>query len=133
MSAVSSIFSPASRQISTSRVASATSLDPQALKNSFPPPNVPVPKLRTGTFNPEPPNCRYSIFIPEFELAPELDAALPAPSRIKSIPATTTSRSARLLRSRFRMPTPSAFCLAEVRHLLEPVAEHPTPDRCRHR
>src|SRR5579864_1931757 len=90
MSAVSSMFSPASRQISTSRVASATSLDPQALKNSFPPPNVPVPKLRTGTFNPEPPNCRYSIFIPEFELAPEVDAPPPAPSRIKSIPATPT-------------------------------------------
>ena len=39
---------PASRQMSTSRVASATSLAPQALKNSLPPPNVPVPKLRTG-------------------------------------------------------------------------------------
>ena len=91
------MFSPASRQISTSRVASATSLAPQALKNSFPPPNVPVPKLNTGTFNPEPPNCRYSIFIPEFELAPEpapeLDAPPPAPSRIKSIPATPTPQN----------------------------------------
>ena len=52
---------PASRQMSTSRVASATSLAPQALKNSLPPPNVPVPKLNTGTLNPEPPSCRYSI------------------------------------------------------------------------
>ena len=48
-------------QISTSRVASATSLAPHALKNSFAPPNVPVPKLNTGTFNPELPNVRYSM------------------------------------------------------------------------
>ena len=57
------MFRPASRQISTSRVASATSLDPQALKNSLPPPNVPVPKLKTGTLKPEFPSCRYSIAI----------------------------------------------------------------------
>jgi|SRR5580704_22928 hypothetical protein len=32
---------------------SATSLLPQALKNSVPPPKVPAPKLRTGTWRPE--------------------------------------------------------------------------------
>jgi hypothetical protein len=47
--------------MSTSRVASATSVAPQALKNSFPPPNVPVPRLRTGTLNPEPPSCLNSM------------------------------------------------------------------------
>jgi hypothetical protein len=26
----------------------------------LPPPNVPVPKLSTGTFNPEPPSCLNS-------------------------------------------------------------------------
>src|SRR5271165_6703899 len=34
---------------------------PHALKNSFPPPNVPVPKVRTGTLKPEPPKNLYSI------------------------------------------------------------------------
>src|SRR4051794_25732659 len=47
--------------MSTSRVASATSLAPHALKNSLPPPKVPVPKLSTGTLNPDPPSCRYSM------------------------------------------------------------------------
>src|SRR5271168_4374601 len=61
MSAVSNRLTPASRQISTSRVASATSLAPHALKNSLPPPKVPVPKLNTGTLRPEPPRIRYSI------------------------------------------------------------------------
>ena len=37
---------PASRQTSTSLVASSTPLSPQARKNSLPPPNVPAPKLR---------------------------------------------------------------------------------------
>src|SRR5215467_2023112 len=60
-SAVSKRFTPASRQMSTSRVASATSELPQALKNSLPPPNVPVPKERTGTSKPDEPNCLYSI------------------------------------------------------------------------
>src|SRR5258708_377028 len=60
-SAESNIVSPASRQMSTSRVASATSLAPQDLKNSLPPPNVPVPRLNAGTLNPEPPSCLYSI------------------------------------------------------------------------
>ena len=58
------MVSPASRQMSTSRVASATSLAPQALKNSLPPPNVPVPRLSTGTLKPEPPSCRYSMRMP---------------------------------------------------------------------
>src|SRR5580698_8565348 len=52
---------PASMQMSTRRVASATSVAPQALKNSFPPPNVPVPKLSTGTFKPDRPSVRNSI------------------------------------------------------------------------
>src|SRR5271154_6028254 len=61
MSAESNMVRPASRQISTSRVASATSLAPHALKNSLPPPKVPVPRLSTGTLKPEPPSCLYSI------------------------------------------------------------------------
>jgi hypothetical protein len=52
---------PASRHTSTKRVAPATSLAPQALKNSVPPPNVPVPKQSTGTLNPDRPGCRDSI------------------------------------------------------------------------
>src|SRR5262250_390871 len=60
-SAVSKRFTPASRQMSTSRVASATSELPHALKNSLPPPNVPVPKERTGTSKPDEPNCLYSM------------------------------------------------------------------------
>src|SRR3954451_14839650 len=54
---------PASRQMSISRVASATSLLPQALNSSPWPPKVPVPKVRTGTLSPEPPSCRYSILV----------------------------------------------------------------------
>src|SRR5258705_13794254 len=61
MSAESNIVRPASRQISTSRVASATSLAPHALKNSLPQPKVPVPRLNAGTLKPEPPSCLYSI------------------------------------------------------------------------
>src|SRR5215470_7827145 len=52
---------PASRQTSTRRVASATSLAPHALKNSLPPPKVPVPRLSTGTLKPDPPSRLYSI------------------------------------------------------------------------
>ncbi len=52
---------PASRQMSTSRVASATSLAPQALKNSLAPPNVPVPRLSTGTIRPERPSRLKSM------------------------------------------------------------------------
>src|SRR5580700_6552409 len=54
---------PASRQISTKCVASLTSVEPQALKNSFFPPNVPVPNVRTGTLKPDPPSNRYSIVV----------------------------------------------------------------------
>ena len=61
MSAESNMFTPASRQMSTSRVASATSVAPHALKNSLLPPKVPVPRLSTGTLNPDPPSYRYSI------------------------------------------------------------------------
>jgi hypothetical protein len=41
------------KAVSTRRVASWTSVLPQAEKNSPLPPKVPQPKLRTGTFNPE--------------------------------------------------------------------------------
>src|ERR1039457_1397380 len=60
MSAVSNILIPASRQISTRRRASAASLAPQAWKNSPFPPNVPAPKLRTGTLKPDAPSLRNS-------------------------------------------------------------------------
>src|SRR4051794_28071414 len=61
MSAESKRLSPASRQMSTMRVASATSLLPQPAKNSPLPPKVPVPKLSAGTFKPEPPSDLYSM------------------------------------------------------------------------
>src|ERR1700761_3253298 len=51
---------PASRQMSTRREASATSELPQALKTSFPPSKVAVPKLRIGTVKPDRPRRRYS-------------------------------------------------------------------------
>src|ERR1700722_17444364 len=60
MSAVSNKLTPASRQISTSRVASATFEEPQALKNWPSPPKVPAPKLRIGTLRPDPPSCLNS-------------------------------------------------------------------------
>jgi hypothetical protein len=41
------------------RVASATSLLPQALKNSVAPPKVPAPQLRTGTRRPEWPSSEF--------------------------------------------------------------------------
>src|ERR1700719_2072203 len=55
------MVNPASRQMSTNLVASSAPLVPNALKNSFPPPNVPVPKVRTGTLKPEPPKNLYSM------------------------------------------------------------------------
>ena len=61
MSAESNMLTPASRQMSTRRVASLTSVLPHSLKNSVLPPKVPVPKVRTGTFSPEPPRDRYSM------------------------------------------------------------------------
>src|SRR5258707_1145843 len=61
MSDVSNILRPASRQTSMRRVAPTTSLEPQALKNSLPPPNVAVPRLNTGTMSPDPPSCLISI------------------------------------------------------------------------
>lgn len=60
-SAESNIVTPASRQMSTSRVASLTSLAPQAPKNSPLPPNVPVPNVSAGTLKPELPSLRYSM------------------------------------------------------------------------
>src|SRR5215217_1663238 len=61
MSAESNIVSPASRQTSTRRVASLTSLVPNPLKTGLFPPNVPVPKVSTGTLRPDRPRVRYSI------------------------------------------------------------------------
>src|SRR5277367_657342 len=61
MSAVSNRLTPLSMQISISFFASSTPVSPQARKNSLPPPKVPAPKLRTGTFRPEWPSCLYSI------------------------------------------------------------------------
>jgi hypothetical protein len=58
--AVSKKLSPASMQRFTILAASSTWVFPQALKKSPPPPNVPVPKLKTGTFNPDPP--KLSMF-----------------------------------------------------------------------
>src|ERR1700682_1337760 len=55
------MFMPASSEMSTSRVAAAISVDPHALKKSPAPPNVPVPKLSTGTRKPEAPSVRYSM------------------------------------------------------------------------
>src|SRR5580698_3214064 len=52
---------PASKQMSMRRRASATSVAPQALKNSPLPPNVPVPKLSADTLRPEPPRSLYSM------------------------------------------------------------------------
>src|SRR5215468_8959639 len=52
---------PASRQMSMRRVAPWASVSPQARKKSLPPPNVPVPRLNTGTLNPDPPSCLNSI------------------------------------------------------------------------
>ena len=40
---------------------SATSVAPQALKNSLPPPKVPVPNVNAGTFRPDAPSCLYSM------------------------------------------------------------------------
>src|ERR1700693_3267455 len=54
---------PASRQISTRRRASTASLTPQAWKNSPFPPNVPAPKLRTGTLKPDAPSLRNSTLL----------------------------------------------------------------------
>jgi hypothetical protein len=51
-------------QMSIKRLAPSASVVPHALKKSLPPPKVPVPKLSTGTLNPDPPNCRYSIVNP---------------------------------------------------------------------
>ena len=50
--------------MSINRRASATLLLPQAEKSGPWPPNVPVPKLKTGTFSPEDPSLRYSIWAP---------------------------------------------------------------------
>src|SRR5580698_5101380 len=55
---------PASRQRPTSLFPSSTPVEPHALKNSVPPPNVPRPKHRDDTFRPEPPNSMYSICSP---------------------------------------------------------------------
>src|ERR1700730_4203258 len=54
---------PASSAMSTSLRAPSTSVFPQALKKSLPPPKVPVPRLSTGTLNPDSPSIRYSMYV----------------------------------------------------------------------
>src|SRR5690606_8870695 len=61
VSAESNIVTPASRQTSTRRAASSASLCPNARNISPPPPNVAVPRLSTGTLNPDRPSRLYSI------------------------------------------------------------------------
>src|SRR5262245_876619 len=61
MSAVSKMLTPASRQRPMRRLASSTPVDPQALKNSVPPPKVPVPKQSAETLSPQFPSSLYSI------------------------------------------------------------------------
>src|SRR5262245_29285139 len=61
MSAVSKMLTPASRQRPTRRLASSTPVDPHALKNSFPPQKVPVPKHSVEILSPESPSSLYSI------------------------------------------------------------------------
>jgi hypothetical protein len=47
------------------RLAAATSVAPQARKNSVAPPNVAAPNDRSGTLNPDAPSRRYSILAPK--------------------------------------------------------------------
>src|SRR3984893_8336329 len=56
-------LTPASRHMSTWRLAWATSVDP-TLANGPRPPNVIVPMVSTETRRPEVPSGRYSIFRP---------------------------------------------------------------------
>jgi hypothetical protein len=51
---------PASRHMSTRREASLASLSPQAFITPAVP-KVPVPRVRTGTLNPDLPSCLYSM------------------------------------------------------------------------
>jgi hypothetical protein len=60
-SAVSKSVTPASRQMSTSRRASAASVLPHAPNRGPLPPNVPAPNASAGTFSPDAPSRRYSI------------------------------------------------------------------------
>src|SRR6266853_612744 len=53
-------LTPASRHMSTCRLASATSVDPTFL-NGPRPPNVIVPMVSTETRKPDLPNARYSM------------------------------------------------------------------------
>ena len=46
--------------VETSRVASSTSVGAPGLQQPSPP-NVPVPRLRTGTLKPDAPSRRYSM------------------------------------------------------------------------
>src|SRR4051812_46205667 len=80
------MFIPASRQTSTRRVASATSLAPRALKNSLPPPNVPVPRLSTGTLKPEPPSCLYCMTCRLLSHRVQFDASGLPPVRLRCPP-----------------------------------------------
>src|SRR3546814_6954642 len=49
--------------MSTRRRASSTSVVPQWLNSGPEPPNVPAPKLKTGTLRPDAPRLRYSMIV----------------------------------------------------------------------
>src|SRR4051794_16650054 len=55
------MLEPAARAMSTSSVASLTSVAPHFLRISLPPPKVAVPRMRAGIFSPDPPSVRYSM------------------------------------------------------------------------
>src|SRR5215218_8240461 len=57
------MLQPASSAMSTSSVASLTSVAPHFLRNSLPPPKVAVPRMRAGIFSPDPPSVRYSMSV----------------------------------------------------------------------
>ena len=61
MSAESNMLRPASRQISTSRVASATSLVAPGLEELIAAAEGAGAEAQDGHLEPEPPSCRYSI------------------------------------------------------------------------
>src|SRR4051794_1334472 len=132
MSAESNMVRPASRQMSTSRVASATSLAPHALNSSPPPPKVPVPKLRTGTFRPEPPSCLYSIATPSLLLSkqPEHISSRGGPGPFERRIVGVTFRPRRVERRRVGLVQRGAG-RQPIREVRVRDEEHPERDRVR--
>src|ERR671917_1805562 len=78
MFAVSKRFTPASRHMSTCRVAPATSVEP-TLSNGPLPPKVIVPRVNDETNRPERPRRRYSIYPPEAGTTARASVARPLP------------------------------------------------------